>query len=470
MRDRLLLLGAALAAFGISLGSGFHFDDYGIFPDPLLASGAWKSLWSFSRTRPLTDLTYWLNFEVFGSDAPGYHGLNLILHLGAVLLAFECLRRLLPERAALAAAAIFAVHPAQAEAVDYIWSRGILLAALFCLAAWLAWLHGKGWSAAAWFAAALLAQPECVAFPAVLLMAGEPHKIARPSRGPLALMLVCGLAALARSVWAAPAALAHGEYFRAEGGAVVRYLRLLVFPYGFTVDPDIWIPPLWAGLLIWAGLLVLGYWAWKRGWTWFLAGLILLLPCVFPAGHLAADSCLYLPLLAFAAAGSVSLARLRPGKATAAAVALVAALVVLSIGRTLVWNNDQALWREAVARAPQKVEPKIQLARSLPAGQALEILATARRQAPQDPRVAAEIGRILLAQGQTSAALDEFTHAVAADPRDALSFNNRGVAFQMLGQTAAARADFERALEIKPGFAEARQNLAKLGAGPSEAR
>jgi Tfp pilus assembly protein PilF len=40
--------------------------------------------------------------------------------------------------------------------------------------------------------------------------------------------------------------------------------------------------------------------------------------------------------------------------------------------------------------------------------------------------------------------------------------NNRGVALLALGQTEAARADFERALRALPSLAEARENLAKL--------
>ena len=39
MRARLLLLAGALAAFGASLGSGFHFDDYAIFSGPIPRSG-----------------------------------------------------------------------------------------------------------------------------------------------------------------------------------------------------------------------------------------------------------------------------------------------------------------------------------------------------------------------------------------------------------------------------------------------
>ncbi len=124
--------------------------------------------------------------------------------------------------------------------------------------------------------------------------------------------------------------------------------------------------------------------------------------------------------------------------------------------------SDRSLWREAMERAPDKVRPKIQLARAFPAAQALELLNQARLAAPYDPAIAAETGRILLAEGQPEGALEEFGRALALDPTNAQYINNRGVALQALGQTEAARADFERALGIDPSLNEARENLAKL--------
>src|SRR5580658_11259134 len=115
MRARLILVAAALAAFGASLGSGFHFDDYAIFADRFLTSSTgWLDVWSLRQTRPLTYLSFWLNYQLGRTDPLGYHLVNLALHIGAVLLAYECLRRLIDERAALVAAALFAVHPFQA--------------------------------------------------------------------------------------------------------------------------------------------------------------------------------------------------------------------------------------------------------------------------------------------------------------------------------------------------------------------
>ena len=53
MRARLLLLAAALVAFGASLGSGFHFDDYAIFSDPALQSArGWIEVWASAPDAP----------------------------------------------------------------------------------------------------------------------------------------------------------------------------------------------------------------------------------------------------------------------------------------------------------------------------------------------------------------------------------------------------------------------------------
>src|SRR5581483_4502527 len=118
MRERLLLIGGVLLAFGASLGSGFHLDDYAILANPGVRA-------ALASPQPLTNVTFWLNYQVGGADPLGYHALNLLLHIGAVLLAFECLRRAIPERAAWIAAALFAVHPLQAETVDYVSARGV---------------------------------------------------------------------------------------------------------------------------------------------------------------------------------------------------------------------------------------------------------------------------------------------------------------------------------------------------------
>lgn len=475
MRARLLLLAGALVAFGASLGSGFHFDDYAIFSNPTLTSlSGWLDIWSLRQTRPLTYLTFWLNYLLGGRDPLGYHLLNLALHVGAVLLAFECLRRLVPERIALFAAAVFAVHPIQAESVDYVWGRSIVLASLLTLASLYSLVKGQRWLAVAWFLAALLAKEEVAAFPLVLLLLDR--RESKRNWAPIGCMLALALAAAARVIYAtavtpgAPAGLQAGispwNYLLAQSLVILRYLRLLAIPYGFSVDPAITIPTIWLGIGAWLLLLGLLAFSWQRGeeWAgWLIAGFLLLMPSssLFPAADLSADRRMYLPLLAFAVAAGLLLERVRQPMIP---VAIVAVFAILGATRTMVWMTDEALWREAMERAPQKVRPRIQLARALPAAAALEILAQARNLAPNDPAVAAETGKTLLAEGQPEAALQEFGRALALDPKDASNLNNRGVALQAIGQTEAARADFERALTIDPTLSEARLNLQKLPA------
>src|ERR1035438_6119148 len=135
--------------------------------------------------------------------------------------------------------------------------------------------------------------------------------------------------------------------------------------------------------------------------------------------------------------------------------------------------RDHALGMEPLAEGigghadtDRKLRPNLQLARVLPAAKGLELLATARLDAPYEPAVATETGKILLSEGQAEGALEEFGRALALAPMDARNMNNRGVALMVLGQTEAARADFERALRTLPSLVEARENLAKLPPRP----
>ncbi|MGO9097212.1 MAG: tetratricopeptide repeat protein [Bryobacteraceae bacterium] len=469
MRERLLLIAGTLAAFGSAAWGSFHFDDYAIFSSPSLTSpSGWWEVWGPLSTRPLAYFTFWLNCQLGGSDPLGFHLVNLALHLAAVLLLWELLRHLIPPRAAFIGALLFAVHPIQSEPVAYVFARPILLAAVFCLLSAIAWLEGRPWLAVLCFALALAGKEEAAAFPLVLWMLPP----AKPTRRnwPILAMLALSLAAGLRVIWVAKtlgttagagAGISPLSYLLMQGEAILRYLRLCVIPWGFTVDTE--LQPGWIAWISWALLAAAIAFAWKRRWLPFLAALVLLIPSssVFPVPDLAADRRMYLPMLALSAGAGLLLAPLRTRWIAALAVILVA----LSIGRMEVWRTEQSLWEEAVERSPGKVRPKIQLARVVAPDRALQLLREARALAPDDPQVPSEIGRIELASGGAAEALAEFGRGLALAPRDPRAFNNRGTALAALGQTDSARRDFERALALDPCLFEARLNL-RAGPGP----
>jgi hypothetical protein len=462
---RLLLL-IALAAFGASLTGSFHFDDYSLFA---------HDIWHPWPTRPLTYLTFWLNMLASGQNPALYHAVNVGVHLASVLVAVLTFQKLLGRETGWLAAAIFAVHPFQAEPVNYIFARSSLLTTLFCLATLYEWISDRPWRAALWFMLAVLAKEECATFPVFLGLLDLWQRGRLRNRRAIAVMLALAAAAVVRVAAASQAnagsgaglhaAIAPSDYLLTQGTVILRYLRMLVLPWGFTVEPDIAVPTLAVGLLAWTLLLaavvlaILGFRKTKPAF-WFLGGLILLLPTssVFPASDLAADRRLCLALVAWAPCLAVSI-RVRP----ALALAVVLTLSALSLERTLTWRTEESLWADAVAKAPRKIRPRIQLARAVNPVRALQLLQETESIAPDDAAVPSEEGRVLLQTGHPQQALVAFGRALALDPGSATGLNNRAVALQQLGQGAAARLDFERALTKDPCLFDALWNLRRLG-------
>jgi len=491
-----LVLLVTLLAFGMGLQASFHFDDYSLFSDPVVTSSSgWWQVWLPLRTRPLTYLTFWINYQLGGQNPAWYHAVNLALHLYAVWLLYGILCRLTGERAAILATAIFALHPIQSEPVLYVFERATLLATVFCLLCWRSWLDRRYWSAVGLFALAVLGKEECVSFPFFLWMF---QRAVLPAAAMLGLALAAGVRVIvshaALHVQAVSAATAAGAatasaggatvpyfakvggvilgYFRmtmlpylcTQGCVILHYFRLLLVPYGFTVDPDFPAVLDWRGWLAWTLILGTAALVWKRyrHGMWFAAGLLLLLPSssIFPAADTAADRRLYLPMVAFAALAGLLLKGMSRRMLV---VPLALGLAAISFTRTKVWLTEQALWSEAVARSPRKLRPLFQLSRASGPEAGLRILDQAQALAPNDSRPAVEKGLRLLAMNRSDQALAQFDRALALSPNDPEILNNHGVALTFLGQPESAAEDFRRALSANPCMAIARRNLERLG-------
>jgi len=127
----------------------------------ILERNYWWPSWESDLFRPLTTFTYMFNYSVLGNELRpcGYHVFNLALHWMNALFTYGLALRLLRRRyAALAVAAIFAVHPLTTEAVTNIVGRADLLVAFFLLIAMNLFIryHATGRGLTIWAALGLL--------------------------------------------------------------------------------------------------------------------------------------------------------------------------------------------------------------------------------------------------------------------------------------------------------------------------
>ncbi len=465
-----------MIAFGGALWAPFHLDDFALFGDPSITNPeGWLACLAPTQTRPLTWLSYWANYQLGGPRPASFHAVNLLLHAGCVFLLYHALGRILPRPAALIAAALFALHPVQTEAVVYVFARATLLMTFFCLASLALWVAGRHWLAAALFAPALLAKEECAAFPLFLLLLHFSVSRNRRELAPVGLMCVLSAAAGLRVLHVAAVTAGSGagaqsgvpvtEYFLTQGVAIWRYARLLVIPYGLSPESASEIQRGITPLLAWVAILAavalcLRWFPNARPGLWAIAALVLIAPSssIFPAADLTADRRVYLPLAAASAAAGL-LFHKRPGWMIAPA----GVLAVLSFVQTSLWRDPRALWTRAAELAPDKPRPLVQLARYVRPDEAIALLDRAGKLAPASPLAASEKGRVWLERGEPGKALAEFGRALALTPGDPRAINNRGAALVQLGQGEAAIEDFRRALTLDPCLFDARWNLMRLG-------
>lgn len=160
----LLIAFTALVAYHNSFSGAFVFDDKGaILENPTL-----RDLWPPGSVlsppinglpvtgRPVTNLSFALNYAVRATNPFGYHLVNTAIHLWCALTLFGVVRRTLLQPAlsrrfgphalslATAAALLWATHPLQTAAVTYLSQRAETLASALILTALYAFIRGRG--------------------------------------------------------------------------------------------------------------------------------------------------------------------------------------------------------------------------------------------------------------------------------------------------------------------------------------
>ncbi|MBZ0106621.1 MAG: tetratricopeptide repeat protein [Sulfuricella denitrificans] len=432
-----LLLLLALAAYGNSFYAAFQFDDYNIIvgnPSVHTLAAWWQHAIGI---RPLLKLSYTLNW-ISGLGVSGYHVMNFIVHGTNSLLVFLLLKRFpaadaeTAGKVAFVAALLFAVLPVQTEAVTYISGRSVSLMSLFYLAALLAYASGRESNSRALhmaaslllFLAALMVKEIAVTLPLAILLWETAHgtrfgvafRRAAPHWALLAVAVLCIL-----SLRDYVGLFAYGFSLRSVSDNLLTqvhacsYLLTRLFAlWGHNMDPDLplfshWEPLLLAELALLGGFLALGAMQLKhRPWLGF--GILWLALHLLPTNSL-------LPRLDIANERQLYLG---------------------SIGMCLISAN---VFYWLVANYPARYR---WLNGALAGGLLLLVAATLARN--HDYR--------------SEIALWEDT--VRQSPAKARPWNNLGYAYALAGDYSQALHAYRQAIDLKPDYKRAQENLAAL--------
>ena len=429
-----LILVAVAAAYANAIPAGFQFDDYNVIVDnpAVHDAGAWFA--SMPGIRALLKLSYMLNW-ISGLGAPGFHVVNLLLHMLNTLLVYGMMHAVLlmpalharndagPGPAPIAAgiALLFALHPAQTEAVSYISGRSVSMMSAFYLGAALIWLRAahdrraQGLSAVLFACALLTRETAWTLPPALLLLAragGTPWTAAFRALRMHGVVLAL-FAAAVLSIQGYRRLLIDSISVRTLGDNLLTQIEGVCYLLGtpllrlrLNIDPDLAAQSAVSSVLAAKGLLLLALIA--AGFALFRRRLALacallwtflhLLPTnsVLPRLDVANDRQLYLAMIGPSWIVVCFLSRALRARVALATFALLALLLVVQTSlRNRDYRDEVSLWLATVAASPGK-------------------------------------------------------------PR---AWNNLGYAYRLSGDAGAARTAFETALALDPSFDKARHNL-----------
>ncbi|NDJ11545.1 MAG: hypothetical protein EBY17_10180, partial [Acidobacteriia bacterium] len=430
-------------------------------------AGTFSTLPQNRNYRPIVTtslaIDYWLgnglNPKWFHMSTLFWFGVQISL---VALLFRRALGTTLPQvsadRAALWGAALFAVHPAAAETINYLIQRGDLYATLGVVAALLMYAHRKGRTA--WYllpaVVGILSKPPALIFPVLLflwMLQVENLKPGQALRRSLPAFLVTAVAAgfvtgMVPKVSGPSFMIPAGPYIGAQPAVLLRYVGQFFLPARLSGDTDrvpfasALDPEAVAGVLFLAllgtGIVILHRRRELRvisfGLAWFL---VASLPTsLFPLAELENDHRMFFPFVGLTLAATSAVALIPFGKIeyrTLRAVlpAGLGAVILTGLAwgtyeRNKVWHTEESFWRDVTQKSPR------------------------------NGRAHTEYGRALLSKGDVAGALTSLERADVLMPNYYAVETYLGLVWNDMGNQQEAERHYRRAVDLAPDLAEPR--------------
>lgn len=506
-----ILTGVGALAYSDSFRGPFVFDDLLSIPQNpsiLRLADLWRVLSPPDAGvtvsgRPVLNLTFALNAAAGGRAVWGYHAVNLAIHLLAGLTLFGLARRTIerwrPEVAgrgarllALAISLLWTLHPLQTESVTYVVQRAESLMGLFYLQTLYCFLQAvetrkRVWYLFSWLACFLGAATKEVMVSAPLVVflydftfvsssAGAAWRRRKGYYAALAgTWIILGLLVIGTSNRGGTAGfevpISLGRYWLAELVAIVRYLRLALWPHPLIFDYYVqWVDLRHAapyGLVVFV-LLAATVYSLKRApaagflGLWFFA---ILAPTSLVPGirQTMAEHRMYLALAPLIVLFIMTAYRRAGQWVIRAALAVSFAFGILTFQRNLDYRTSIALWSATVEKLPSNPCAHDNLSAAyFSAGDYL----AARREAEISLHLEGDVSsahcnlaNALLSLGDTAGAIAQYATAIHLNPGDTVSHFNLGVAYYETGRVPAALMEYLAALSLDPDYTPARINL-----------
>lgn len=507
----LIMMATAIAYRGV-IGNGFVFDDVSTVRDnPSVRSLGFAGRWLTSphavsnvresrNYRPVTVASYALDRAAWGEGPAGFHATNLAIHLGVVSLTFVLARRLWGDDwAAAGAAGMVALHPLNAEAVNYVTARSSSLMTLGVLAA--VWANDRatverrrGWAVAAWaFGLLALGAKEAAVILPGLVIAWDRARGEKTEPWGATLRrslpwwgLVGGFLAVRAGVLAvdhATAAVGEGAAGAQGVWLVLKvYLSSLgqwLWPVGLALD-HAWPTAVGAAEAGWLavgaaaaalGTVAAARWDRRIGWclAWFWVAMLPMgvLPFVSRL-TLYQDHRVYVAGigLAWGVGWGLAWAVRRWGTTWGDRAAWGVALGLLvgvagwaAASRTAAWADEARLWDDVLAKYPDSVlaynSKGILLKGAGRLDEARRAFERALELAPRFAQAHNNLGGVFAERGDWERAAEAFEFALSLDPRYTAAALNLGAVYQGMGRPDRAIDLYERLLRDDPDMTAA---------------